>query len=180
MSLVIKAARAASQGTIPSMGRGDPGLFGGLFGALKGFVTGGPAAAISQGISGFRGRRPTSSVPTGPIGFTSGAGGRRTVQVNAPGFLSEIQRRVPGGATGLVSVACPSGFHPNKSSYFLMDGSHVEEGSRCVKNRRRNPLNPRALSRSIGRIKGAKRASKLLSSITIRDPNAHHHHRKKK
>ena len=174
MSLVIKAARAASQGTIPSMDRGDPGLFGGLFGALKGFATGGPAAALSQGIRGLRGR--TSRVPTGPIGLAP----RGTVQVNAPGFLSRLQRTVPGGATGLMAVACPSGFHPNKSSYFLTDGSHVEEGSRCVKNRRRNPLNPRALSRSIGRIKGAKRASKVLSSITIRDPNAHHHHRKKK
>jgi len=37
-----------------------------------------------------------------------------------------------------------------------------------VKNRRRNPANPRATSNAITRIKGAKRYAKSLSSISIR------------
>ncbi|GAG96208.1 unnamed protein product, partial [marine sediment metagenome] len=42
-----------------------------------------------------------------------------------------------------------------------------------VKNRRRNPLNPRALDRSLSRITSAKRASKKLSRVTIRKASCH-------
>jgi hypothetical protein len=62
----------------------------------------------------------------------------------------------------------PSGYHWNKSDYFLMDGTFVPKGTKIVKNRRRNSLNPRALDRAIGRVSGAKKASKKLSRITIR------------
>jgi len=64
-------------------------------------------------------------------------------------------------------IACPQGYHPNKSGYYTQEG-YIEEGSRCVKNRRRNALNPRALTRAVGRIKSAKTASKILGRITIR------------
>lgn len=57
---------------------------------------------------------------------------------------------------------CPSGYHPNKSSYFLKDGTFVPEGSRCVKNRRRNPGNMRALDRALGRLNSAKRLQAKL------------------
>lgn len=63
-------------------------------------------------------------------------------------------------------LACPSGFHPNKSSYFLSDGTFVPEGSKCVKNRRRNPMNPRALDRAIGRLNSAKRVQNKLKSFS--------------
>lgn len=52
--------------------------------------------------------------------------------------------------------------HANKSSYFLKDGTRVEAGTRCVANRRRNPLNPRALSRAMSRVQGAQKAIKSL------------------
>ena len=178
MSLVIKAARAASQGTIPSRGRGDPGVFGDLFAAAKrgvvGFLGGGPVGAVANVI---RPRAPAPRVPTTQIRLSNN---RSTITVPAPGIASEFQRAFKGGATGTMQVGCLSGFHPNKSSYFLKDGSFVEEGTRCVKNRRRNPLNPRALSQSIGRIKSAKLASKAMGRITIREKDAHHHHRKRK
>jgi len=61
-----------------------------------------------------------------------------------------------------------SGYHWNKSGYFLMSGEYVKPGSKMVKNRRRNPANPRATSNAITRIKGAKRYAKSLSSISIR------------
>jgi len=60
------------------------------------------------------------------------------------------------------------GYHLNKSSYFLMDGTFVEAGTKWVRNRRRNPGNMRALSRSLGRIKSAKKMASSLSQITIR------------
>jgi len=61
-----------------------------------------------------------------------------------------------------------SGYHWNKSGYFLKSGEYVPAGSKMVKNRRRNPANPRATSNAITRIKGAKRYAKSLSAISIR------------
>jgi len=61
-----------------------------------------------------------------------------------------------------------SGYHWNKSGYFLKSGEYVPAGTKMVKNRRRNPANPRATSNAIMRIKGAKRYAKSLSAISIR------------
>jgi len=60
------------------------------------------------------------------------------------------------------------GYHWNKSDYFLRSGEFVPAGTRSVRNRRRNPANPRATSNAITRIKGAKRYAKSLSGISIR------------
>lgn len=45
---------------------------------------------------------------------------------------------------------CPAGHHLNKGTYWTQAGV-VYPGTRCVKNRRMNPLNPRALRRAIRR-----------------------------
>jgi len=72
-------------------------------------------------------------------------------------------------AAAQAGKACPiSGYHWNKSGYFLKSGQYVEAGTKMVKNRRRNPANPRATSNAITRIKGAKRYAASLSSISIR------------
>ncbi len=188
MSLVIREAREASQGGgMPGEYMGDPGLFGGLAGALRGAIRGGLAGATGGILGGRAGAMrtreerarmgvPTMGVPMqlaprgrGP-GRTrrqqrAGVGGRKR-----PGVVGAMQRIVPGGETGfeVAQVACPSGFHANKSDYFLRDGTFVPKGSKCVRNRRRNPLNPRAASRAISRIKSAKNAAKMLSNVTIR------------
>jgi len=60
------------------------------------------------------------------------------------------------------------GYHWNKSGYFLMTGEYVAPGTKAVRNRRMNPCNPRAVSRSIRRVKGAKRFAKSISHISIR------------
>jgi len=60
------------------------------------------------------------------------------------------------------------GYHWNKSDYFLRSGEFVPAGSRSVRNRKRNPMNPRATSNAITRVKGAKRFAASLSNITIR------------
>lgn len=74
----------------------------------------------------------------------------------------------PGGTV----IPCPAGFRSNKSRYYRRrsDGRIMEvlPGARCVKMRRRNPLNPRALDRAMGRLSSAKRAAKKIGRITIR------------
>ena len=90
-----------------------------------------------------------------------------------PGIAGSMQRLFPGGATGYQApppqgAASMGGYHLNKTGYHLMDGTYIPPGTRWVKNRRRNPGNMRALSRSLGRIKSAKRMTKALSNVTIR------------
>ncbi|MEN8176310.1 MAG: hypothetical protein ABFS23_11135 [Pseudomonadota bacterium] len=177
--------------------QGDPGLFGFLGKAVKtigGAVLGstpiGGAVGTVAGFLGGRATVPTTRPFVGPVrtqGISGGPTGLPSSPffappqevVPKPGVRGFIERTLPGGKTGFVvngaagaagapSVACGPGFHPNKSDYFLKDGTFVEKGSRCVKNRRRNPLNPRAASRAIGRLESAKKATKRLNRITIR------------
>lgn len=158
---------------------GDPGLFSFLGGVVKkatGIVSrlGIPIVSGAAGVLGslIPGQQP-AALPAGPgLPGVSTFGGIRPIslgqagQIPAPGVVSAVQRAVPGGATGM--EGCPTGFRPNKSGYFLRDGSFVAPGTRCVRSRRRNPLNPRALSRSMARIESAKRAASVLGRITIR------------
>jgi len=167
MSLATKVARATSQGGM--VGRvpyGDPGLFGAIGGALKtvargaaGFFAGGPAGAAAAVIPGLIGG--------GGGGGIAPPGG---VVAPVPGVRGAIQRAIPGGQTGyMVEGGMPlKGYRANKTSYFLKDGTFVPAGTRWVKIRRRNSLNPRALSRAMSRLEGAKKASKSISRISIR------------
>jgi hypothetical protein len=66
----------------------------------------------------------------------------------------------------------PRGYHLNKTGYFLKSGQYVPPRSRYVRNRSRNPLNPRALRRSIsrvdqfvGRVKSSRKALKKIGSL---------------
>jgi hypothetical protein len=64
-------------------------------------------------------------------------------------------------------LCCPSGYHPNKAEYFLKNGTRIPEGTKCVRNRRRNPLNPRALDRAGSRVLSAKKAASWLARVSI-------------
>ena len=66
----------------------------------------------------------------------------RTPAPGLPGAREDVVGRPIGG--------CPSGYHLNKGTYWTLQGV-VYPGTRCVKNRRMNPLNPRALRRAIRR-----------------------------
>lgn len=61
---------------------------------------------------------------------------------------------------------CPAGYHKNKSGYFTKSGGYVAPGSKCVKNRRMNVGNSKALRKGIRRASGfgklAKRTRKTL------------------
>jgi len=105
------------------------------------------------------GTLPVPAVLKAPRGFR---GAQQTMPFQAGG----------SAATGM-TLACPQGYHPNKSEYYVTSSqgtpSLVSVGERCVKNRKRNPLNPRALDRSISRIKSAKNVARKLGRITIRE-----------
>lgn len=90
--------------------------------------------------------------------------------LQAPGSFTGVRIGGPSGfqvgyqtgQTGSVSVqgvpgmngGCPSGYHLNKSGYFLKSGQYVPPGTACVKNRRMNPANPKALRRGLRRAAG--------------------------
>ncbi len=175
MSLALKAVRGTSMAGVQ-----EGGLFGSIFGGIKkvagavlpiaaGIIPGG--GAISTGLSLFnrlKGRGGGAST------------GRSVAPVSLPrpggGFPGPLNFAPPGAAARGTSVgfeagtklACVSGHHPNKSDYFLRSGEFVAAGTRCVRNRRRNSMNPRALDRAIGRVDGAKKIQHTLSHITTK------------
>ncbi len=140
----------------------------------------GAASGFTRGFSG-RPNIPSPTATTGallpplpaPISIAQlspqVAGPQRVVPT--PGLGGFIQRALPGGETGLqveaaaTNGACTKGFHLNKSDYFLKNGTFIAKGTMCVKNRRRNPLNPRALTRAVARIDAGKIWQSKLSEI---------------
>jgi hypothetical protein len=173
MSLALKAARSRGMGPgnrgLIGRGRpmGDPGLFGflgkvakGVVGGAVGLVTGGPAGALAGVASPFVTPQAMPSIPL-QQGSMPGVG---TI-VPSPGLGGTLARALPGGKTGYEVAGSVRGFHPNKSDYFLRDGTFVPKGSRLVKNRSRNPLNPRALRRAVARIDAGKTWQSKLHDI---------------
>jgi len=71
-------------------------------------------------------------------------------------------------AAGPAGGGCPQGFHPNKSDYMTKAG-FVAEGTKCVRNRRRNLSNGRANTRSLRRMaawdKQERKLGKTLKAI---------------
>ena len=174
----------------PPMYMGDPGFFSFLGKAAKtvgGFIGG--AAGMATGIVSKLGIPVVSGVAGMASSILGGRGaipGASTAGAFAlPGPIPAAPLQAPGGVMtplgaqmlgagapqitgGVPASASVGGYHLNKSSYFLMDGTFIEAGTKWVKNRRRNPGNMRALSRSLGRIKSAKRMTRALGQITIR------------
>lgn len=167
----------------PPMYMGDPGFFS-FLGKVGSAVTGvvsklgipivsGVAGMASQILAG-RGAIPGASTQPAPLalqipeamppGPMATPGGLKTRLAGA----MERSLGPPQIAGAVPASGSMGGYHLNKSSYFLMDGTFVPAGTKWVKNRRRNPGNMRALSRSLSRVKSAKRMTKALSAITIR------------
>jgi len=175
MSLAMSAAKSGRP--LRAGGQmGDPGFWSflkdkalGVAGIGLGVVTGGASTTIGSALRGGGGGVVPPGGPPLPVG------------VRKPGVRGAAERFLPGGETGL-GEGCPRGHHPNKSSYFLKDGTFVEKHSKCVKHRRRyNPANAQATSRSIGRVNSAKRMQGALSQIstgkyTASGKRKPHHH----
>jgi len=144
---------------------GDPGIFGDIFRGIKGAVGG----AVG-GFLGIQPPRPTAGPGSFPLPsqFPAVRVGPATFPLP---FLGD--RPGPNGASA-AGCAPMSGYHLNKSDYFLKSGEYVPEGSRYVRNRKRNPANARATSRAISRVVGAKRYAKSLSRVSIRKHSSAH------
>ncbi len=149
-------------------------LLGRLARGAIGFATGGPGGAavglLSPGPGGGRPRR--APVQIGRVGISPGdmwPGGRPGVT-----FAPPVGAPTPGTGTNRVAhhmptmngKGGPSGYHLNKTGYHLKDGTYVAPGTKWVKNRRRNPMNARALRRAIGRVDAAKAWQSKLGEIS--------------
>jgi len=181
VSLTIQSRKARS---MPGVGQqmGDPGIFGdiGRFigGAVKsvpifGGLVGGGITALSNALDPVKPKTQPTSVPfIKPMNIQSVQtnGGYAQPGLPRPGFVAAAQRAVPGGQTGMMQA--PKGYRLNKTGYYTKSEGWVEPGTKFVKIRRRNPLNPKALDRAISRIESGKRASKKLSRVTVRKRTA--------
>jgi len=158
-----------NMGTIPQSPQGMPGSGTppGAFRIPKGGLPAGcgPGMAVSGNFC----------IPKAPaLGINPPFAGARGIGIDTPFGRYSLGEQMNGaGAMDLGAMQagkpCPvSGYHWNKSGYFLQSGEYVPPGTKMVKNRRRNPANPRATSNAITRIKGAKRYAASLSSISIR------------
>jgi len=131
--------------------QGDPGFFSFIGKGLKflGGAVPGPVGAALGGLGGLLSPAQMVGQATVPVPL-----GVPQAPVPVSGFRGFGQRIIPGGASGFECPpggGCPSGFRPNKSAYFLKDGTFVAPGSRCVRSRRINPANGKAVRRAIRR-----------------------------
>ena len=167
---------------------GDPGLFG-LIG--KGIKTVGRIAGAAARLT------PVGRIAAPLIGaaggLIAGTGAKKLTQRALPGsgLKSGQIPRLPAGPPRAAAPQVPAardgrrpfprpkgkgppgpGYRLNKSGYYRRNPAgqtvYIKPQSVWVKSRRRNPLNPRALDRAIGRVGSAKRAAKKLGRITIR------------
>lgn len=190
MSAQIRSARSRYSG--------DPGLFdvigkvvGGIGkiagGAIGGLLSGGPIGAIGGAVSGLAGAIGVKSggaaqavpVSKATLPTVSGKNTFALPQASAlPGTGLQIPTITPvgtssapssGASIGANGQLCLRGYHLNKSEYFHKRLQMVvQPGTACVKNRRMNPLNPRAASRAMRRLDGFSRATKSVERMMIK------------
>jgi len=139
-----------------------------------------PGAGILRGAGDiFRGlARPRQPAPIQPFiqpfRPTIGSQASKFIKTGGPLEVAAEARKFAGTfPTGNGNGACPAeptvcpprGFHLNRSSYFLRDGTFIEKGSIFVRNRRLNNANGRAQDKAIVRLeKGQDHAKKLLKA----------------
>jgi len=156
-------------------GRGDPGFLSSLWKGVKrialpviGGMIGGPIGAALGGQLGRGGGTPPivaqqkpqiqrqGTVAIGPMRFTS-----QQMFPPVPQFTGVPMTSHAAGAGAPVGMSatgcCPVGYHLAK------DGS-----GRCVRNRRMNVANPRALRRSMRRVQGFEKLARRTISFTRR------------
>lgn len=140
---------------------GDPGLLSFIGKAVKsvwkiakpilGAAVGGPVGGlITGGVAG---------VAVGKALVPAGAAMPAPPSMPGIGMIQPVVAGVVQGAMAgrAMGGMCPSGYHPAK------DGS-----GRCVRNRRMNVANPRALRRSMRRVKGFEKLARRTISFTRR------------
>jgi len=140
---------------------GDPGLFSFLAAVVpkvvKFFKKPGVKAVVAAAAGAGAVEVGTQIMPTGvaapismPGGAIPGAG------AFAPGAFAGV--RCPRPVIPLMAGGtCPVGYHPRKS-----------DGAVCVRNRRMNVANPRALRRGMRRVQGFERLARKTIRFTKR------------
>ena len=140
---------------------GDPGLFSFL------------AMAVPKVIKFFK-KPAVRAIATAAAGAGAIEAGQRMITAPAPppiplpgvgfpgsGQMLPIAGRGVAGARALMPIAaggvCPVGYHPRKS-----------DGAVCVRNRRMNVANPRALRRGMRRVQGFERLARKTIRFTKR------------
>lgn len=144
------------------------GTLGGIAGGIVGFATGGPGGAIAgyQGGTKLFGGGTVTTLPSLPGGPSPFAGGNTGPSWLGPG--STIAKFLDPQGNISAGGGCPKGYHLNKKP--LAAGKHhgaVAAGAMCVRNRHINPLNARAITRSLRRV---KRARKLVAKLHSFNP----------
>lgn len=171
----------AVKGAAKSVLTGGNPLAGALTGAVGGFTSGGRAsqAQAQANVTRMYATRSWSDIAKATPGWTVDQ--LQSLAIPGRGSPAPVGAIVPQTSPGVTvssfappsSMAPPSmngkrppGYHWNKSGYFLRSGEFVPPESRLVRNRRRNPLNPRALRKAVGRVNAAKSWQSMLSSIS--------------
>ena len=156
-------------------GRGDPGFLSSLWKGIKkvalpaiGFALGGPAGLAVGASLGGGARTPPIMAPMKPMPRSTSQFNIGPIQARGTQYYPPVPQfrgtPMPSAAAGMRGVAtmdgtgcCPRGFHLAK------DGS-----GRCVRNRRMNVANPRALRRSMRRLQGFEKLARRTISFTRR------------
>ena len=123
-------------------------------------------AGVGYGATRLRGRMPSSPPPQSQI-------------VPGPtGQATQTRGNLPANIRGLILPISEfphgfKGYRPNKSSYYRTNPStgqvvYIPARTVWVRERRMNPLNPRAGSRAITRLSATKRAIQAFDRVTIR------------
>jgi hypothetical protein len=128
---------------------------------VTGFATGGVLGAV-RGLTAMGGGGGGGALPalagTAITSFPFGGGGTSgTMNQQADAWLRS-QRIAPGQGQ-----SCPKGYHLNKHR-LAPSKKHgwVEKGTLCVRNRHMHPLNSKAITRSLRRV---KRANKIVRKL---------------
>jgi len=141
--------------------RGDPGLFSFVGKLLK------PIWKVAKPVIGAALGIPM--IPTIVGGVAGAVAGKAMVPAgpppappSMPGIGAVVGQAVGAAAGAYISArpaggVCPSGYHPDKRT-----------GTKCVRNRRMNIANPRALRRSMRRVKGFEKLARRTISFTKR------------
>ena len=155
---------------------GDPGFLSSLWkgvktvagGIIGGMIAGPAGAAIgSQALGGKRTQQPFQIPGTvaGQISFPGGTSvgmgfmpqGRLPPYTAAgPGVLAG-GGQLPRGARPMMNGVCETGYHPVKTG-----------ANYCVRNRRMNIANPRALRRGMRRVSGFEKLARRTITFTRR------------
>ena len=156
-------------------GRGDPGFLSSLWKGVKkfvapaiGFALGGPAGLAIGAQLGGGARTPPIMAPQKPMPSRSGRIAIGPMSYGSTAYYPPVPQfrgtpmafgptARPGAITADATGCCPRGFHMAK------DGS-----GRCVRNRRMNVANPRALRRSMRRVQGFEKLARRTISFTRR------------